>query len=98
MTEPTTTNRAQAVAAWTLHYEADPAAARARLNDMRANGVPAGHVAEKLGAFLALTPHADRCEHYGDRNHCTQCQTAQWDAEAEAKRAERAERRRARVR
>jgi hypothetical protein len=78
MTEPPTTNRAQAVAAWTLHYEANPDAAKARLADMRAHGVPEGHTAEKLGASQALTPREHRCAHWGDDRYCTQCMTEAW--------------------
>jgi hypothetical protein len=96
MTDQPTGSLAEAVASWVLYYEANQAAARSRLDDMRANGVPDGHTGEKLGAFLALTPREHRCEHYGDDRWCTQCQIAQWDAEAEAKREQRATRRKRR--
>jgi uncharacterized protein YerC len=70
-------NRAEAIAAWTLHYEADPTAARVRLQHMQKHGVPEGHIAERVGAALALTPRDQRCEHYGDRRNCVQCATAE---------------------
>ena len=55
---------AEAVAAWTLHYEADTDAARARAQELR-KSLPDGRRAELLGACLALTPAQDRCEHWG---------------------------------
>jgi hypothetical protein len=91
--QPTTASRAEAVAAWTLHYEANPGAAKARLADMRANGVPEGHTAEKLGAFLALTPREHRCAHWGDDRYCSQCVTEKWAEEDATKREQRAARR-----
>jgi hypothetical protein len=82
-------NRAEAIAAWTIHYEANPQAARARLQHMAKHGTPNGHIAERVGAGLALTPHQYRCEHWGDTRNCVQCLTEQWAAEAEAKRQDR---------
>jgi uncharacterized protein YerC len=69
---------AEAIAAWTLHYEADTTAARDRIADMNAHGSPAGHTAERIGAAQALVPREHRCEHYGDRTYCVQCQTEAW--------------------
>jgi hypothetical protein len=66
-------SRAEAVAAWTLHYEADPARARDRLVHLRTYGVPVGHTAELIGATLALTPQDQRCTHWGDKRTCPQC-------------------------
>jgi hypothetical protein len=91
--QPTTTDRAAAVAAWTLHYEADRNRAHARIAHMKQHGIPEGHTAEWLGANLSLVPQADRCEHFGDRTYCTQCQIEQWQAEDQAK-GERREQRR----
>ena len=54
---------AEAVAAWTLHYEADTAKAVERVQHMRQHGIPEGHHAELLGASLALTPPENRCVH-----------------------------------
>jgi hypothetical protein len=48
--------RADAIAAWTAHYEARPAAARDRLIHMQKHGTPEGHIAERAGASIALTP------------------------------------------
>jgi hypothetical protein len=70
---------AEAVAAWTLHYEADTTAARERIDHLRQHGIPDGHHAEWLGAALALTPAEDRCVHWGDRNYCVQCLTESED-------------------
>jgi SnoaL-like protein len=49
--------RAQTVAAWTSHYEADLHAVRERVMELRTSGIPEGHIAESLGACLALTPY-----------------------------------------
>jgi hypothetical protein len=73
--------RAEAVAAWTLHYEANTAKAVDRIQHMRQHGIPEGHTAEWLGACLALTPPEDRCAHWGDRKNCTQCLSEQMEAE-----------------
>ena len=70
---PTTSTRAEGVAAWTLHYQADPAKALDRIQYMRRHGVPDGHRGEWLGACLA--PAEDRCAHWGDRKNCVQCMT-----------------------
>jgi hypothetical protein len=84
MSQATTATRAEAVAAWTLHYEADTAKALARIQHMRHHGIPEGHHGipeghhgipeghhgEWLGACLALTPVEDRCAHWGDRKYC----------------------------
>jgi hypothetical protein len=67
-------NLGETVAAWTLHYEANPAAARERIVHM-GHGIPEGHHAELLGASLALTSPQDRCVHWGDRRYCVQCLT-----------------------
>jgi hypothetical protein len=69
----TTASRPEAVAAWTLHYEADPHAASTRIVHMRQHGIPDGHLAEYLGAGLALTPRENRCDHWGDKTNCPQC-------------------------
>jgi hypothetical protein len=66
---------AEAVAAWTLHYEADTTAARERIDHLRKHGIPEGHHAELLGASLALTPPENRCVHWGDKTNCVQCMT-----------------------
>jgi hypothetical protein len=63
----------EAVAAWTLHYEADTTAARDRIVEMRKHVIPDDRRAELLGASLALTPVQDRCAHWGNRNYCVQC-------------------------
>jgi len=76
----------EAIAAWTLYFEADLASARARLEHMQKHGVPEGHVADRLAAAVALTPPEQRCEHYGDRRNCGQCHTAQWTAEVHERR------------
>jgi hypothetical protein len=89
----------EAIAAWTLHYESDLAAAGARLQHMQKHGTPDGHIAERLGAAIALTPPEYRCEHYGDKRNCGQCHTARWQAELDERRqqrdAQRAQRRQA---
>jgi hypothetical protein len=46
-------NRAQAVAAWTTVYEADPTRTRERILELRSTGIPEVHTAEWLGACLA---------------------------------------------
>jgi hypothetical protein len=64
----------EAIAAWTLHYEADLDAARNRAVELRKH-VPDDRRAELAGACLALTPAEHRCAHYGDRRNCAQCLT-----------------------
>jgi hypothetical protein len=81
MGQATTATRSEAVAAWTLHYEADTAKALDRIQHMRQHGIPDGHHGEWLGACLALTPREDRCAHWGDRKNCTQCLSEQIEAE-----------------
>ena len=71
-----TGTRAEAVAAWTLHFEANTAAARERILHMQAHGIPEGHQAELRGASLALTPPENRCVHWDDKTYCVQCLTA----------------------
>jgi len=86
--------RAEAIAAWTAHYEGNLAAARDRLAHMAKHGTPEGHIAERAGAAIALTPRENRCEHYGDRTYCVQCLTerrATARAEREAEREQRRE-------
>jgi hypothetical protein len=56
----TTATRPEAVAAWTLHYAAEPDVARERVTEMCKTGIPEGHVGEWLGACFALTPSEDR--------------------------------------
>lgn len=63
---------AEAVAAWTLVYEADTAKALERIQHLRTHGIPEGHRAELLGASLALTPPEHRCAHWGDKTTCVQ--------------------------
>jgi hypothetical protein len=74
-----TGTRSEAVAAWTIHYETNTAAARERLTQMRTHGIPEGHHAELLGASLALTPPENRCVHWGDKTNCVQCLTESED-------------------
>jgi hypothetical protein len=81
--------QAEAIAAWTAHYEADLGAARARILHMNKHGIPEGHIAERVGAAIALTPHENRCEHYGDRTNCVQCFTERRATEAAEREAER---------
>jgi len=85
--------RAEAIAAWTSHYEADLGAARARILHMNKHGIPEGHIAERAGAAIALTPRENRCEHYGDRTNCVQCLTERLATEANGREAERREQR-----
>ena len=91
-----TGSRGQAVAAWTLHYEANTNAAVKRIAEMREHGIPEGRHGEWLGACLALTPPEHRCAHWGDDRNCTQCLTEQLDAESEARPEHRRVRRRRR--
>ena len=85
--------RAEAIAAWTAHYEANLVAARDRLAHMAKHGTPEGHIAERAGAAIALTPRENRCEHYGDRTNCVQCLTERRATEAAEREAERNEQR-----
>jgi hypothetical protein len=86
--------QSEAVAAWTLHYEADLGAAVRRVGEMREHGIPEGHVGEWLGATQALTPREHRCAHFGDDRICPQCagERRQARREAERERAARTER------
>jgi hypothetical protein len=82
----------EAVAAWTLHYEADTAAARDRIVEMRKHLIPDDRRAELLGASLALTPPENRCAHWGDKTTCIQCMTEQQvEADDEARRQRKRE-------
>jgi len=81
--------RAEAVAAWTLVYEADTAKALGRIQHMLKHGIPEGHHGEWLGVCLALTPVADRCEHWGDRKTCIQCLHQQIEVEDAERRGAR---------
>jgi hypothetical protein len=80
---------AEAVAAWTLFYEASPDAAWERAGQMVGHGIPEGHTAEWLGANLALTPREHRCPHWGDDRNCPQCGLGRWRADAAKDQAER---------
>jgi hypothetical protein len=42
---------------------------------MSKHGIPNGHMAERVGAALALTPEEHRCAHLGDSRYCAQCVT-----------------------
>jgi hypothetical protein len=84
-----TWDQGEAVAAWTLHYEADLDGAVRRAAEMREHGIPDGHVGEWLGANLALTSAEHRCEHFGDDRNCPHCHRERRQADREASRERR---------